>query len=403
MAQANLGTIDPSTTSGTDLSTLLSNFDDAVTSGHSGAARPAYALQGMTWTQIVSASQHNIMYYDGDADIEFGRFDVANNRLTMRPYDLATIAGVTAGGDIASNGTYFRGGGKRAIQFSDSLLRLNPDGDFANGIFTPGLIRADGGALVDSVRGIKNVTGDYGTVQTVGAGIGSWAGYNIDGNAAFMSNGSGYGLYDDVNNQWGVLCTPAGNTDLYAGGAVKVTADASGAIVQGRLHATDQMYVGNNGGGDSWIQFYDDNSNTWRYFGWDDSANSFVYEDNAGAIKSIGAANFVELTRGSGWAQNTRYNINHNLGTTPNFGYAFLRCKTSEFGWSAGQWAATGTTDRSNNDGSQLDFGITIGWSSTQAWVKTGTEGPYLRRLDTNGWMKPTAANWEIKILVGSV
>lgn len=74
---------------------------------------------------------------------------------------------------------------------------------------------------------------------------------------------------------------------LYHDNAVKLSTDGSGVTITGRVHATDMMYVGNNGGGDSWIQFYDDNSNTWRYFGWDDSENSFVAEENDGGTHKL--------------------------------------------------------------------------------------------------------------------
>ena len=46
------------------------------------------------------------------------------------------------------------------------------------------------------------------------------------------------------------------------------------------VDVADDLYIGGNGRGDSWSHFYDDNSNTWRTFGWDDSANSFYFEGN---------------------------------------------------------------------------------------------------------------------------
>jgi len=53
--------------------------------------------------------------------------------------------------------------------------------------------------------------------------------------------------------------------------------------VSGYIRARGYMRVGYNGGGDSWIYFYDDNSNhDSRLFGWDDSENAFVAEENDG-------------------------------------------------------------------------------------------------------------------------
>jgi len=52
----------------------------------------------------------------------------------------------------------------------------------------------------------------------------------------------------------------------------------SGALtVTGDVTAEGDLYVGENGGGDSRIYFYDDNSNTTRLLMWDDSANQFYF------------------------------------------------------------------------------------------------------------------------------
>jgi hypothetical protein len=60
-----------------------------------------------------------------------------------------------------------------------------------------------------------------------------------------------------------------------------------GLTVTENLASHGNLYTGNNGGGDSWHFFYDDNSNTWRSFGWDDSSNSFVAEENDGGLHKV--------------------------------------------------------------------------------------------------------------------
>ena len=60
---------------------------------------------------------------------------------------------------------------------------------------------------------------------------------------------------------------------IHAGGGQTIAGDHT---VQGIL------YVGANGAGNSAINFYDDNSNTWRQLYWSDSANTFRIEDNSG-------------------------------------------------------------------------------------------------------------------------
>lgn len=47
-------------------------------------------------------------------------------------------------------------------------------------------------------------------------------------------------------------------------------------------------HINYNGGGDAWVHFYDDNSNTWRSMGWDDSKNRMVVEQDNGVFTSVG-------------------------------------------------------------------------------------------------------------------
>ncbi|MBO6511011.1 MAG: hypothetical protein JJ979_21430 [Roseibium sp.] len=89
-------------------------------------------------------------------------------------------------------------------------------------------------------------------------------------------------------------------------GAEKMRTDGSGVTVYGRLHADDRMYIGKNGGGDSWLDFYDDNTNTWRTFGWDDSRNEFMLEENNG--------NWVAV--GGGFSKQTWQTPSRNFNTT---------------------------------------------------------------------------------------
>jgi len=58
MARASLGTIDPSTTSGTALAALLSARDAAENTGHAGTGRPSYAVAGMLYTDDSFTPDH---------------------------------------------------------------------------------------------------------------------------------------------------------------------------------------------------------------------------------------------------------------------------------------------------------------------------------------------------------
>ena len=81
MSQASLGTLPPSTTSGTQLSTLLVGWQNAVHSGHSSdvGSRPSYVTAGMQWIDT-SGPTWNVYRYDGVQDILESRIDTTNNK-----------------------------------------------------------------------------------------------------------------------------------------------------------------------------------------------------------------------------------------------------------------------------------------------------------------------------------
>eukprot|EP00903_Cladosiphon_okamuranus_P001985 g1983.t1 len=95
---------------------------------------------------------------------------------------------------------------------------------------------------------------------------------------------------------------PAGSTSYNAGtldgldSAAFVRSNANDTMsgsytVTGSFTVQGNSYIGKNGGGDSWLYFYDDNSNAWRNLGWDDSANAFVAEENDGGHHKLALVN----------------------------------------------------------------------------------------------------------------
>lgn len=88
---------------------------------------------------------------------------------------------------------------------SSEIVRFNDSGSITFG---------------SSDDGLTAVTGDRGSVQTVGSGAGGWEGYSIGGHAAFISSSStgDYGLYDDQNNEWGLLFNRNGKALIYYNG-----------------------------------------------------------------------------------------------------------------------------------------------------------------------------------------
>ena len=57
--------------------------------------------------------------------------------------------------------------------------------------------------------------------------------------------------------------------------------------MSGNLTVTGTISVGTNGGGDSLVRFYDDNSDTYRTLKWDDSDNEWQVEDNNGVVRTL--------------------------------------------------------------------------------------------------------------------
>ena len=82
MTQYSFPTIDPNTKSGTGLSTDLNGLWPALISTHRGASRPSYAVAGMCWVKIVSATAEEIYYFDGTDDIRIGTVNPTANTFT---------------------------------------------------------------------------------------------------------------------------------------------------------------------------------------------------------------------------------------------------------------------------------------------------------------------------------
>lgn len=95
MSQDVFDSINPATTSGTQLATLLDNFKDALMSGLSGDTRPDELTAGGFWidtSQAVAFDYWSFKVFDGTDDIEIFRMDLS----TGTPI----IAGTTAMFDI---------------------------------------------------------------------------------------------------------------------------------------------------------------------------------------------------------------------------------------------------------------------------------------------------------------
>jgi hypothetical protein len=108
-------------------------------------------------------------------------------------------------------------GGSAEITVDTTGVRL---GDTGNGYFQP-------------------VSGDYGSIQIDGGAHGTWEGYSIGGRAVFMHNNTtSTGIFNDVDNEWLILCTHNAAVSLYYNGVAKLATTNTGVSVTGTVAAT---------------------------------------------------------------------------------------------------------------------------------------------------------------------
>lgn len=86
MSQVIWDVIDPNTTSGTELATLLNDFKNAVVTGFSGKNRPANLQTGGYWVKTIDPSDlpltvWDFLIYDGTNDIVLFSIDTATNNI----------------------------------------------------------------------------------------------------------------------------------------------------------------------------------------------------------------------------------------------------------------------------------------------------------------------------------
>ena len=75
------GTVNPNTTSGTQLATIINDFVQAFASGNAGTVRDPNLLAGGMWVDTTDAGSGKLYlkFYTGTADILFATFDTTNN------------------------------------------------------------------------------------------------------------------------------------------------------------------------------------------------------------------------------------------------------------------------------------------------------------------------------------
>lgn len=91
--------------SGTALAVALASWEEALLSSHSGASRPAYAVEGTVWLDVSGgATSYRLKFFDGTDDITLLTINTTANSVSMSGV-LTTITGlssISGAGGLAS-------------------------------------------------------------------------------------------------------------------------------------------------------------------------------------------------------------------------------------------------------------------------------------------------------------
>ena len=244
--------------------------DQAVVTKEKGDARYARLSNDNTYTQEAKYTTNGLgllQFQRGGTGRIWGiGTDTNQNSMTFYDFDNSQVAArVEEGGTSASQSTTLMTREKGDARYA----RLS--GDTFTGQISMPSVRLTGTSDV-------TLTGTGHPLQT-----GPTSGSNLafDGNEIQARNN---GAASQLNL----------NID---GGTVKIGNSSSSVNIDGTATVGNGLFVGENGGGDSAIQFYDDNSNTWRTFQWDDNANDWFVEAGDGTFGQMWHAGNVE--RGS--------------------------------------------------------------------------------------------------------
>ena len=282
------------------------SVDAATLDGQNSAYyRNASNLNAGTFPDLFSnTTRYNIQYIDGHGDSNYDKLRVWDSS----SYTIGMYAGQTHGwlNDYAMTFT-MNDDSDRGWKWRDTNDSLN---DGAMSLTTGGNLCVHNAIGIGQTgRYLVDVAGDYGSIQTGGTGRNNWQGYNINERAVFMDNGSDTaGIFDDINNEWWVLCRNNAEVELYYNGSPKFETRNDGAYITGSLYVTDWIYNTDAGQGifnsSTNAHFVSDSAESWsvrpassqssmriefRTNG--QTLRGSVYADNGPAIGFLNSAN----------------------------------------------------------------------------------------------------------------
>ena len=230
----------------------LAEFDGEV---GIGTAAPTEMLH-IEGRDVASSNTGILVQSRGDAFLSLIADTVsdseANNPyITFSQDEAAVLAniGTVGAADVDAQGLTFTGAANNGLsihhRYATGQINLGVNGQV-------GLTVDDNNRVYigqDSIGYFTAVTGDYGSVQAVGAegSAGTWHGFSIGGRSVFMDNAGSattnrFGLYDDINNLWAIQYNTGalGNSELslYYNGSVKMVTTNTGVSVTGTMAAT---------------------------------------------------------------------------------------------------------------------------------------------------------------------
>jgi len=233
--------------------------------------------------------------------------------------------------------------------------------------------------------GQGGVSGTYGTVETRGTGKGTWAGYNINGWWAWMSNGTETaGLFNDTDNEWSLIVKRNAEVELFYNNVVRAETTNTGFKVVGNLENATDIYVDDQiistGDTNTYTQFHA--ADQWRVVTGGTErlevnntatsvTNGFLRVGDSGSTLRFGDARLQIEGPSSGWGLGIDCNSNVSgngciglsleAGTTAK--YIRFNVQGTDTG---GSITANGTSSVSYNTGSdyRLKENITYDWDA---------------------------------------
>ena len=228
----------------TNATNIARNATELATKlGTSGKAADSDKLDGYDWMQSGKSVRANEFYADNwfrNYNVNEGIYNEAtgvhwysdsSSRWRFRSGNTGEswIMMCTSGND--TRGSFY-------ANSSNEVGILDRDNHWAVRVVHDSYVELRDNNEVTFRAGQGGVDGNYGTVQTHGNGKGGWAGYSIQGQYVFMSDGSDVGIYNDIDNEWMIRCHRNAGLELRHNGSIKLETTSGGATVTGTMTAT---------------------------------------------------------------------------------------------------------------------------------------------------------------------